>query len=119
MSEVSFTNVKPASSETMAERRTSTRRPCAWVSFCKPCLRSDHDWSAQAHDVSPGGIGLTAERRFEPGTLLFIDLRGASEETTRRFTATVVHVRGNGAGQWNIGCKFVSPIDQDEIDEIL
>jgi hypothetical protein len=108
-----------ASKSAGAERRTSERHPCDWVTFCKPCIRDNHNWSAQASDVSSGGIALLAERRFEPGTLLFIDVQGADDESARRFTATVVHVRGNETGHWTIGCKFISPIAEDEIDDLL
>jgi hypothetical protein len=121
MPDVTFVTIRPAPAKlSAADRRDSIRHPCDWVAFCKPCVvKGEPNWEAQAHDVSQSGIRLVASRRFEPGTLLFIDVRGRGDEAARRLTASVVYVRGGKSGQWTLGCKFVSPLDYDDVEQLV
>ncbi len=125
MSEARLKDPERDESETPgADKRTSPRNRCDWVTYCSPfAVRGaaggkEPQWEGQAEDLSQGGIRVNVERRFEPGTLLFVAVPERDEETPRRVLATVVHVRSTESGGWSLGCRFVSPLDQEEVDDL-
>jgi serine/threonine protein kinase len=75
-------------------------------------------WPLVVRDVSKGGIGLLLARRFESGTELLIEFgEGAPER--RRLTAKVIRVQGEKAGHWFHGCRFESPLNEDELKKLV
>src|SRR5262249_13524870 len=51
------------------------RRPVGLEAFCRSVAAvKDDPWPARVRDLSTGSIGLHLTRRFEPGTLLVIEL---------------------------------------------
>jgi hypothetical protein len=103
----------------------------AWVRFGSEqevcCLQaatsatdeSESAWLALVLDVSPCGIGLSMKRRFEPGTLLILELSAARDEVTRPLPVRVVHASREMKGRWVIGCAFVSALSQKELQKFL
>lgn len=84
---------------------------------CHPIAqaRDDH-WPAQVHDLSAGAIGLLLKRRFEPGTLLAVDLQCLSLSFSRTLVARVIHAKSHGGGDWVIGCILANKLDEDELE---
>jgi hypothetical protein len=125
MSESPVPRAEPADREAAAaERRARERRPCDCVTFCVPCpAPASHVpayyWPAQVQDLSAGGVGLTTEHPFEPGTGLRLDYGGSPAGPAGTLQATVIHVRAEPAGCWTLGCKFVTPLTRDELDDLL
>jgi hypothetical protein len=103
----------------------------AWVRFgseqevcCLPATPSAPDepdaaWLAIVRDVSPCGIGLTTKRRFEPGTVLILELSATPKEVTRPLPVRVVHAAQEGKDRWIIGCAFAAPLRKDELQKFL
>ena len=103
----------------------------AWVRFgseqevcCLPATTSATDeseaaWLATVLDVSPCGIGLIMKRRFEPGTLLIVELSAAPNQVTRRLAVRVVHASRDTKGRWVIGCAFASALSPEELQRFL
>ena len=93
-----------------------------WLA-CLPLIAAIADdletiWPGKIRDASAGGIGLILKRRFEPGTVLSVELV-AKPEGRRSFLARVIHVTPDRKGRWIIGCAFAKPISQQEVRVFL
>ena len=66
-----------------ADRRNGERFPCNVMVCCRPVggPGARHNWPTTIFNVSRGGVGLVVRRRFEPNTLLFIDLQITTTES--------------------------------------
>ncbi|MCI0456647.1 MAG: PilZ domain-containing protein, partial [Gemmataceae bacterium] len=67
-------------------------------------------WQAGVHNISGHGVGLLSTYHLEVGTLLAVDLEGAS----RLLLARVTHVTPH-AEDWLVGCEFVSKLSTEEL----
>ena len=65
--------------------------------------------------MSRSGIGMRVERRFEPSSLLEIDLQSVVPHLDRTLLVTVRNVRTHPDGGWIIGCLFARPLDDEEL----
>jgi hypothetical protein len=92
----------------------------AWVR-----LRSEQDiscqkeelvytWSGSIQEVSSGGITLNLRRRFEPGTVLNVEL-APNANGPRCLVLRVVHATQQTNGRWIIGCAFDRPLSAEEL----
>jgi hypothetical protein len=72
-------------------------------------------WPARLKNVSLAGIGLTVARRFEPRTLLAIDMDDPGQGCTRTLLARVVHATRLTDSQWLLGCNLVRELDEEEL----
>jgi hypothetical protein len=104
-----------------AERRASIRYPCNADGFstdnaCRPITTSQEDsWSASVRDLSTGGVGIVVNRRFEPGTLLSVDLQDAEQTINRSLLVRVVRVLREGDEHWLLGCAFTNKLTEAEL----
>jgi len=98
--------------------RVYERRSCQLPVACQPAAafgKEETRWPGTIRDISQGGVRLTLERRFEPGTGLAVELPEDELGDTRTVLLKVVHVRRQADGHWSLGCKFVSELSEDEI----
>jgi serine/threonine protein kinase len=114
-----------APGQTGNERRTAPRHPCTLGVSCvidTDLFGSGADsvevWPGTVHDLSPRGVGLVISRRFEPGTMLRVDLE-SSGGTARELPARVVNVRSEAAGHWFHGCVFPEPLTDADLRDLL
>lgn len=106
--------------------RQSTRDRRAWVRFtCDlqvACVPADEDpeilWPARVVNVSQGGVGLLLSRRFEPETLLQVEVQIPEKGFSRPMIVQVKHVTGHDYGGWLMGCSFTQPLDEDEVRQL-
>jgi serine/threonine protein kinase len=100
-----------------AERRTATRFACGLDTSCRPLGGERRTrWKARVTDLSAMGIGLLLSRRFEPGTVLLLEVRGAGA-SVRRLVVRVARVQQQGP-RWSIGCQLgtnLTPLDLQEL----
>jgi hypothetical protein len=76
-------------------------------------------WRAQVQDISAGGMGLVLPRRFEPGTLLVVDLPGPGGTAPRPFfVVRVVHAQKQESRRWVLGCQFLRMLSQAEMADL-
>jgi hypothetical protein len=99
----------------------------AWVRFatnhevcCQPMPAStvcetETGWLGRLRDICPGGLALLMRRRFEPGTLLIIELSYQAEKRACSFRVKVLRATPEGKRRWIIGCEFLSPLSQQEL----
>lgn len=85
---------------------------------CHPVatLRDD-PWPAQVQDITTDHIGLLLKRRFEPNTLLTVELQSPALDYQRTLLARVVQAKAHG-GAWLIGCLLANKLDHDEVEAL-
>jgi hypothetical protein len=97
------------------------RKPCALPATCQPASVSEMKetrWPASISDISVGGVLIVLPRRFEKGTGLALELPGDAERESAIVFVKVVHLKRQDAA-WALGCKFVSPLSDDELQRLL
>ena len=103
------------------ERRDIKRTACQLECQCRPM--ESHQlpaaWPATIRDISSGGFQLLLSRRFEPGTLLVVDVQDGQGQATRMLLARVVRVTSLARGRWILGCTFSVPLTPDDLETIL
>jgi hypothetical protein len=105
----------------VAECRVYERKACALPATCQPASVSEMKemrWPASISDISQGGVLMLLPRRFEKGTALALELPGDAERESSIVFVKVVHLKQRD-GAWALGCKFVSPLSEDELQRLL
>jgi hypothetical protein len=96
------------------------RRPTGLEAFCRSVAAvKDDPWPARVRDLSTGSIGLVLTRRFEPGTLLVIELEKKTHSLTHTLVGRVVHAQASNSGGWMIGCTLANQIAEDDLQALL
>jgi hypothetical protein len=109
-----------ASDPAARERRVWVRYLCDLPTSCHPLLTKDSEcWSGRVQNISRGGLNLVVSRRFEPGTLLQIELQGPQDSEPRTVLARVVHARPGDADHWALGCAFAFELGEDMLHALL
>jgi hypothetical protein len=111
--------IKPAALK--GERRASVRFDANAKGTCQTLsVRHESAWEATVRNISCQGIGILLGRRFEPGAVLTIELTTSTEERQRLLLARVAHATFQAdENKWLIGCTLLSPLSEDEIQELL
>jgi len=105
-----------------AECRVWERHGCDMQAACQSVAnRSSNDlmWPATIRNISRGGVGLVVDRRFERGTGLFIECQTKKAECVGPYMARVVHATSRPDGIWLLGCSFVRPLTDEQLNEFL
>jgi PilZ domain-containing protein len=112
-----------------SERRTHLRHACQLNSLCRPAGRhqTGHSWKGYIEDVSIEGLKLNLNRRFEPGTLLAVEVNVTKEELvhvyhsaiSRFFLAKVVRVLRRRDRKWTLGCTLVKKFNDEDLDTLV
>lgn len=104
-----------------ADRRAAVRYPCSEDSFgpensCRPITAMKKEaWSAVVRDLSTGGVGIVVNRRFEPGTLLSVELQDAERTAGRTLLVRVVRLTQEDKEHWLLGCAFTNKLTETEL----
>jgi serine/threonine protein kinase len=108
------------------ERRAAVRYECALATSCSINLSLHQDatecqtsWEATVYDLSVNGIGLLLSRRFEPGSLLTVDLTSAAGAMKRTREIRVVRVAPADEGGWFIGGTLTEKLSKEELRLLL
>jgi hypothetical protein len=112
----------------LAKRKPETeRRACVRLSTnqqfsCQPITGAKAQetrtgWLGRLRDISPGGAGLLLSQRFEPGSMLIVELE--AKRPARCFAAQVVHATADESGHWIVGCEFIRPFSEEELHVLL
>ena len=117
----SYALVQPVSSRAVAEmeRRASVRHAVNMEALSRPLDGQDTIWwGATVRDISGSGVGLTLCYPFRAGTYLAIDLQ-ASGGSAKTLLTRVVHAVDQSDGTWHIGCEFVKPLTDSDVDLLI
>ncbi len=115
-------SAKPTGGRTEARPGPSSTRhvPKGLEAFCRSVAAvKDDPWPARVRDLSSGSIGLLLTRRFEPGTLLVIELEKKTHSLTHTLVARVVHATAQNGGGWMVGCTLANRIAEDDLQALL
>jgi PilZ domain-containing protein len=96
-------------------------KPRGVEAFCRSVAAvKDDPWPARVRDISAGSIGLHLTRRFEPGTLLVIELEKKEMALTHTLVARVVNAIPSQTGTgWMVGCTLANKIAEDDLQALL
>lgn len=98
------------------------------VRFAEPlktyCQRGEGDldqiwWIGQTRDVSASGIGLLIPQRFEPDTVLTLELENRRQNLSRTVQVRVVHAVQQSGGLWLLGCVFTEELTNPDLVALL
>jgi PilZ domain len=100
-----------------SDRRAWVRFPCDLGSSCCASAGDDRTrWTARMQDISRGGARVVVDRRFEPGTILNIQVEAAArEDIPSVLLARVVHVKAESGGFWALGCRFARELTEKDL----
>jgi hypothetical protein len=98
------------------DRRASARYRTELEVTCRPAGDGPAEpLTGRVINISLGGIRLVADRRFDPGDLLSIELPGVEGRPTHTVLACVVHVSPLSHGEWTLGCNFSCELTDDDL----
>jgi hypothetical protein len=103
-----------------AERRALVRqRSRQTLCLSEAETKEEILWVARIQDICREGVRLLIMRRFEPGTLLRLEVPGKSEEKPLLIQARVIHVVPYPNGSFGLGCAFSRELTEDELKNLL
>jgi hypothetical protein len=105
---------RPAKPENRAWKRFNCKVKASCQSVDDPEKKT---WPAEVVNISAGGIGLQVAHNVEMGTLLNLQLEGASGQT-RTLLACVVHVIASNSERI-LGCNFIHELSEDDLKALL
>jgi len=101
------------------DRRFADRQMVALEATTQPMETNESvTWGAVVQDISSTGIGLTLCYPFRAGTYLAVDIKTVHGDV-RSALVCVVHVDDQRDGMWRLGCEFVKPLSESEMDVII
>ena len=102
------------------ERREASRFPCSARGNCQPVTATEagNCWPVEAVNISVGGIGVLLSRRFEPGTLLALELSRESNESVYLPLARVCRATPNGP-HWLLGCVWQGLLGTEDMQSLV
>jgi PilZ domain len=101
----------------IGERRSSQRLPHQRKALCQAHASDKNDpWLlGRSQDISLAGVGLIFHRRFDPGTLLTIELERPERDSWGSLPARVIHATSQQDGNWKLGCALVTALSEEEL----
>jgi serine/threonine protein kinase len=114
-----FTAGKSAKRLLKGNKREKRRFPSERSTACRVLQRQpDKKWNGQVVNLSESGLCLELGRRFEPGAMLTVVLKGG--QLPRSFlVARVIWVKVVEEKKWHLGCEFDKPLSEVELKELL
>ena len=102
------------------ERRTFPRHRYPRKAICQPQGETKDDvWlMGSCQDISLSGLGFRLHRRFDPGTVLTVDLERPTRNSWASFPACVMRCTLQADGDWMLGCAF-DPALREEVKAII
>jgi hypothetical protein len=106
----------PCAENTADERRVWLRYSASLNVRCGEVHEEgDADVLAVICNISRGGIQMISPRRFEPGTLISVELPGTRREDGMAVLACVVRARPHGDSEWAMGCRFSCELQDQQL----
>jgi hypothetical protein len=106
----------PPASERRALVRQSSRQT---LCLSEAETKEEILWVARIQDICREGVRLLSRQRFEPGTLLRLEVLGKPEEAPLLVQARVIHVVPYPNGSFGLSCAFSRSLTEEEMKELL
>jgi hypothetical protein len=99
------------------ERRSSLRHSFQLKALCQAhaCHKGDPWLLGTSQVISSTGVGFILHRRFDPGTLLTIELQRPKRDSWRSLSARVMHATPQPDGNWMLGCTLGAALSEGEL----
>lgn len=108
------------STQTGAERRSQVRFPFRLAISCKTLEMSvSTPWHGECRDLSSHGIRFVSKRRFEPQTVLLIELQSKADLPVRSFLGRVKWAEPGPASSWLLGCSLIHFMSSEEVEDLV
>lgn len=105
-----------SSEEAADERRVWLRYAANLNVRCgEACGETDPGVLGVICNISRGGIQMICSRRFEPGTLISVELPAARREEGLAVLACVIRAHPHGDSEWVMGCRFSSELNEPQL----
>ncbi len=99
------------------ERRATVRHPSSMEGSCRAVGRAkESEWPLRIHDVSADGIGLLLGRRFEPRSVLLVEVSDRTGGPCRRLLVRVVRAAPLPGKTWLVGCIFARRLAHEDLE---
>jgi PilZ domain len=104
-----------------AERRAGARALCdASILFQPLTTQKSPGWRpARIRNISVRNIGLAMDHGVPCGTILSVKLEGAHRRFRRPLIVRVTRATERPGEGWHVGCTFVLPLSDDELQALL
>jgi serine/threonine-protein kinase len=102
-----------------SDRRRAIRYPICFEASCRPVHEVRRRWNAEVQDISATGARLRLGRRFEPKSVLAVEVVNEQSKATLTLYAKVLWVRQVASKKWEVGCAFNAPLESGELDTYL
>ena len=100
------------------DRRLSPRQSCQFLATCRPFNKGGPGCQILIEDISLGGIGFLADQGLRRGTILYVELPGATGEEGSTKLVRVKHFRAEDGKHFH-GGAFAQPLSARGLDRLL
>ncbi len=112
-------NDNPNSQEP-TNRRATIRYQCAPATLGKVISPHREDFvRAFVLDLSKNGAGLLLSRKIPAGQEVMIQISNPHTNEKHEFAAKVAHTTSQPHGDWKVGCRFMNPLTDDQLEHLL
>jgi PilZ domain len=106
------------------ERRVWARYATNIDGVCQPvaaetAAEPEMGWPGEIVELSCGGMTLTLERRFHPGTPLVIEVPSGNEQPSRFLEVRVIHAKRQPDDRWMHGCALRVKLSEADLQRLL
>jgi hypothetical protein len=109
----------PEPASDIEERRGAARQASGILGTCRIVeAPGDQLWTCEIQDISFTGLALVLRRWFGPGTALVVQ-PFADPADAPALVACVKRARPHGGGFWHHGCRFLKPLNENELRALL
>jgi hypothetical protein len=109
----------PEPASDVKERRGAARQASGILGTCRIVeAPGDQMWTCEIQDISFTGLALVLRRWFGPGTALVVQPFGDPAEAPA-LVVCVKRARPHGGGFWHHGCRFLKPLNENELRTLL
>jgi serine/threonine protein kinase len=99
------------------ERRATTRAPSSREGSCRTVgPGKPSEWPVRIHDISRDGVALLLGRRFEPHSVLLVEVPAEAGGPCRRLLMRVVRVVPQSGKTWLVGCVFPHRLGEEDVE---
>jgi hypothetical protein len=101
----------------LLDQRDWVRFPCTvQVSYYVVAAAEPSPSQARAVNICPSGVGLVLAQSLDIGALLNLEMHGKKNVS---MVASVVHVATASEVEWSVGCEFLGPLSEEELDALM
>jgi hypothetical protein len=106
------------------ERRVWARHATNIDSVCQPVAAEtapepEMGWPGEIVEISCGGMTVSLERRFHPGTPLIIEVPSSNDQPSRFLHVRVIHAKTEFDGRWIHGCELRVKLSESELNALI